>query len=84
MPKFETIPVVVGAVQYTGDNAADILEFLGKSFSGDLPPQLTMFVNTPNGTKSISKGDWVVRGPGSGYDLVPDAVFHTLFKEITS
>lgn len=59
--KFESVKLTVQAVQFTGENVAEIVSFVGSTNltveDGDI------FINTKEGHMEISVGDWAVKEP---------------------
>lgn len=78
--KYRKKPVTVDAVRYTGDNLADVEEFLGREAKAEeatLPgPGRGLHdgirIRTLEGTMTASVGDWVVKGTrGEFYPVKP-------------
>lgn len=74
--KFRKKPVVIDAVQFTGDNALAIWAFMGRP---DLAANLELhdtdlpIVETREGTLVASLGDWIIKGvAGEFYPCKPD------------
>jgi len=71
MPKFRKKPVVVEAMQYTGDNGFECIKFIGeagrKEENGDL------LIKTLEGLMHVSKWDWIIKGvENEMYPCKPD------------
>lgn len=77
--KYVKKPVVVEAIEYTGDNAVEIAKWAGgevEIFSGSLA------IDTTEGTMTVSKGDFVIKGTrGEFYPCKPEPFWDT-FKEV--
>lgn len=60
MPKFRKKPVVIEAVQWTGDNAAEVTAFRGGAclFDADGP-----IIDTLEGNMKAMPGDWIIKEP---------------------
>jgi hypothetical protein len=62
MPKFRKKPVVIEAVQWTGNNVVEIGDFVDEDvlmwemLSGDL------IIKTLEGNNYANVGDWIIRG----------------------
>lgn len=69
--KFRKKPVVIDAVQWTGENRDEIFQFAGRSaFWGDVTG---MVIKTLEGEHKASEGDWIIRGVhGEHYPCKPD------------
>lgn len=69
-------PVIVEAIQWTGDNYAEIVDFLGDDhFGGAMqgPGFNEIFVITLEGSIRASLNDWIIRGTkGEHYPCKPD------------
>lgn len=65
-------PIKVQAVQYNGNNYKEIFMFTqGKVLTGT--EQDTLSINTPVGTMTANKEDWIIKGKkGEIYPCKPD------------
>ncbi|WP_444893621.1 hypothetical protein ACJJIE_03810 [Microbulbifer sp. TRSA001] len=86
MPKFRKKPVVIDAIQWTGDNLKEVIGFTGKSERFDewfssfedyedfVKNDNNIFkVFTLEGTMDAEPGDWILRGvAGEHYPCKPD------------
>lgn len=72
--KFRTRPVVIDAIQWTGENAADVLVFCEFNCScGLLDDKRVVTLATREGPMVAQVGDWIVRGvEGELYPCAPD------------
>ena len=86
MPKFRKKPVVIEAIQFTGDNFFEIARFIGHKedvlsnlelHSTDCP-----IIKTLEGDMHTSKGDWIIKGvQGEFYPCKPD-IFEQTYERI--
>jgi len=74
MAKYRKKPVVIDAVQFTGENCIEILTFIGRGVDAleihttDLP-----VIPTLEGELTASPGDWIIKGVfGEFYPVKPD------------
>jgi hypothetical protein len=73
MPKFVKKPVIIEAVQWTGNNKLEISEFVHDSerrydFQGD-----ALFIHTLEGSMRATKGDYIIKGvEGEFYPCKPE------------
>jgi hypothetical protein len=88
---FRKKPVVILAVQWTGDNLAEVLEFTGKhprwdewfasfeQYEEHVRRDRNVFkVVTLEGTMEAQPGDWIIRGvKGEHYPCKPDIFYAT-------
>lgn len=86
MPKFRKRPVVIEAIQWTGENLAQVLSFTGKhpkwkewfrdfdAYEAHVRADRCVFkILTLEGTMEASPGDWIIRGVnGEHYPCKPD------------
>lgn len=85
--RFRKIPVEIDAIQWTGGNLKDCIDFLGNSFGGhkaDRTPngKSEIMVLTLEGHHIASKGDWLIRGVnGEHYPCKPD-IFEKTYEAV--
>jgi len=78
MAKYQKIPVTIDAIQWTGGNLKDCIEFLGSSYGGHNAERAPngkseIKVLTLEGCHIASKGDYLIRGvQGEHYPCKPD------------
>ena len=84
--KFKKKPVVIEAIQWTGENLSEIIEFTGKhprfdewfasmaDYESHVKADRNVFkIFTLEGTMEASVGDWIIRGvQGEHYPCKPD------------
>lgn len=76
MPLFRKRPVVIEAVQFTGENFQQIEHFTRGDTEVSQAGEMT--IETLEGTFHISTGDWVIRGVrGEHYPCKPDIFSQT-------
>lgn len=70
--KFRKKPVVIEAVQWTGNNVKECMDFMGwRNASHDDNDGLR--IHTLEGTMNAAEGDWVIKGvQGEFYSCKPD------------
>ena len=83
--KYRKKPVVIDAIQWTGENVRECIEFLGKSFGG-FPEQYEdrddISVLTLEGSHIASRGDYLIRGvKGEHYPCKPD-IFELTYEAV--
>lgn len=87
MPKFRKKPLVVEAVQWTGSNYDEIMEFAGGG-SGNIVDQRGrhLVIHTREGKMTADVSDWVVKEPNPTADRkfypVKDEIFKTIYDRI--
>jgi len=78
MPKFRKKPVVIEAVQFTGNNRGEVLRFICSDLSeeallGAEKMMLPVVIETLEGNMSASVGDWIIKGiKNEFYPCKPD------------
>ena len=84
--KYVKKPVVIEAIQFTGENAFEIFEFIGDYEALDcLEIQNTdcPVIKTLEGEMKCSPGDYVIKGiKGEFYPCKPD-IFKDSYEEVT-
>lgn len=80
MPKYRKKPVVIEAVQWNGDNAVEIAQFMGViSLESNAD---SLFIDTLEGTMRASVGDWIIKGvSGEHYPCKPD-IFDATYEAV--
>lgn len=70
--KYMKKPVVISALQWTGDNILEMCNFTGRT-SGELLKNDELYIDTLEGTMHASVGDYIVCGvDGEFYPCKPD------------
>jgi len=95
MAFFRKKPVVIEAIQYTGENLHEVLEFTGKhpkwhewfetyeTYESFVKSNGNIFkITTLEGTMDATPGDWIIRGvKGEYYPCKPD-IFSATYEEV--
>ena len=95
MKKYRKKPVVIEAVQWTGENLAEVLTFTGKHPDWDKwfdsfehyeayvrADDMIFKIKTLEGTMTASPGDWIIRGVnGEHYPCKPD-IFEKTYEKV--
>lgn len=80
MKKYRKKPVVIEAVQFTGNNVDEILEFAKDSFNN--PSTSEIVIPTLEGNMMVSIRDYVIKGVnGEFYPCKPD-IFDKTYEEV--
>lgn len=75
--KYRKRPVVIDAVQWTGENCAEIDAFLDDQEDGTAPGH-PIVIETLGGDVTAQVGDWIIRGvQGEFYPCKPDIFAET-------
>ena len=87
MSSFRKKPVVIEAIQWTGDNSMEVLDFgndgpmplWGDDFTVDMDKS-EVYILTLEGKHTATKGDWIIRGiKGEFYPCQPD-IFEATYE----
>ena len=71
--KYRKKPVVIEAVQWTGENWADIDEWMSVYPHQTFPSAGKIEIDTLEGTMTANEGDWIIQGVnGEFYPCKPD------------
>lgn len=74
--RFKKKPVEIDAVQFTGDNADDIIAWANEGWNGQSRVEVTdagLVVHTLEGDMIASNDDWIIRGvKNEMYPCKPD------------
>lgn len=87
MPRFRKKPVVIEAIQWTGDNLEECKAFLGDDYGGHeaerrMDGASDIRVYTLEGSHVANKGDWLIRGiAGEHYPCKP-SVFDKTYEVV--
>ena len=80
MKKYRKKPVIIEAVQFTGNNVDEMLEFAKDSFNN--PSTSEIVIPTLEGNMMVSIGDYVIKGVnGEFYPCKPD-IFDKTYEEV--
>ena len=80
MAKYRKRPGVIEAVQWTGENLLEILQFSEDSFIDR--DDYTLKIETLEGVMTVSRGDYIVKGvDGEFYPCKPD-IFEKTYDEV--
>ena len=77
MEKYSKKPVVIEAVQWTGENVKEVMDFMNwRNAAHDTASGLT--IHTLEGNHHASLGDWIIKGVnGEFYPCKPDIFVET-------
>ena len=79
--KFRKKPVVIEAVQFTGENGRELRELIGEALSWN-PLKAQAFIATLEGTMTADAGDWIIKGvKGEFYPCKPN-IFEATYEQV--
>lgn len=90
MGRYRKIPVEVDAIRYTGDNLAEVEEFMGgkgkvqKTFvrGPGRGMRAGIKIQTLEGTMSTAVGSWIIRGIKGEYYPCREDIFEQTHEEV--
>jgi len=81
--KFRKKPVVIEAIQWTGDNGAEMQEFT-RGCSGPYletgKPITKMIISTLEGEMIANQGDWIIKGLAGEFYPCKPAIFEASYE----
>lgn len=82
MPKFRKKPVVIEAIQWTGENEVEIADFMEDVTIRFKYPEKILTIPTLEGDHQARVGDWIIRGiRGEYYPCKPD-IFKKTYEPV--
>jgi hypothetical protein len=79
--KFRKKPVVIEAVQWTGENVTECMNFCPPLLTETYRANGTLSIPTLEGKMVATKGDWIIKGvKGEFYPCKPD-IFAATYEE---
>ena len=79
MAKYRKKPVIIDAIQFTGENFEEIKQFGVQGFNAGIR---NMVIKTLEGEMTVLSGDWIVKGvKGEFYPCKPD-IFEKTYEEV--
>ena len=83
MAKYRRLPNVIDAIQWHGDNAGEIVHFLGPETPYTYnPADHTFLIKTLEGDMTAPAGDWIIKGvQGEFYPCKPD-IFPQIYEPV--
>jgi len=79
MEKFRKKPVVIEAVQFTGNNRNEIAKFINKQISLG---EKYIIIPTLEGDMRADLGDWIIRGVNGEYYPCKPEIFEKTYEEV--
>ena len=90
--KYRKKPVIIEAIQWTGNNISEIKSFCNEHVrielhdaawkAGAFPVVASLYIDTLEGVHQASVGDYIIKGiKGEFYPCKPD-IFHQTYEEV--
>lgn len=84
--KFRKKPVVIEAIQWTGDNYDSVCDFLGDELIMEYSKAPSRFrilvIETLEGTVRASSGDWIIKGVKNEFYPCRKDIFESTYDEV--
>lgn len=81
--KYTKKPVVISAVQFTGENISEILDFANNEKSvGYDTVKNQYYIKTLEGNNYITNGDYIIRGVEGEYYPCKERIFEKTYTEV--
>lgn len=84
MTKYRKRPVVIEAIQWTGYNTYEVIDFAGKNvatekFDKDTD---TLLVKTLEGTMKANIGDYIIKGIANEFYPCNEKIFYQTYEKV--
>jgi len=79
--KFRKKPIVIEAVQVTGDNLEELRAFVPEHFRNNKVNE-PLGIVTLEGVMNISKGDWIIKGINGEFYPCKPSIFEKTYEEV--
>lgn len=83
MPKFRKKPVVIEAVQWTGDGTPELYVLMGREIDVKSSGSPQLVIRTLEGDMLAQIGDWIIRGVKGELYPVKDEIFRLTYEEVS-
>lgn len=80
--KYRKIPVIIDAIQFTGDNIKEVEAFVPES-EGCLSTWGDFLLFNEHGEVTASPGDWIIRGVQGEFYPCNDVVFKQTYEPVS-
>jgi len=75
-------PVVVTALQWTGDNTTEMMEFLQNDYITVSVDGFVIYIHTLEGEMAMHHGDWVIEGVKGEHYPCKDDIFRATYEAV--
>lgn len=76
--KYRKKPVVIEAIQWTGENLKEILEFANSSYLDK--DNYTLKIDTLEGTMTADRGDYIIKGVNGEFYPCKEDIFNKTYE----
>lgn len=81
--KYRKKPVVIDAVQFTGDNMEEVDQLLDGQHGFYGPPNPKVVIVTLEGTMLADPGDWIIKGIQGEFYPCKDEIFRATYEPVS-
>lgn len=82
MPKYTKKPVEIEAVQWTGENLLEVLNFCSNCFSYEKNGQKVLTISTLEGNMNASHGDFIIKGVKGEFYACKEEIFFLTYDGV--
>lgn len=84
MKQYKKKPVIVEAVQWTGNNETEILQFAKDKYYRNFNGQFKncLFIETLEGDMRANIGDYIIKGVNGEFYPCAEDIFHKTYEEV--
>lgn len=82
MAKYRKKPVVIEAVQFTGDNTKECCLFIGRENISSCSPSESIGIITLEGTMRADIGDYIIKGVQGEFCPCKPNIFEATYEEV--
>ena len=79
--KYRRKPVVIDAIQWTGDNYPEVFEFTEGNFYPTKSHSDTLALSSNDNVK-VEKGDYITRIAPGAYSICKEAAFNKIYEPV--
>lgn len=81
MTKYRIKPLVIDAIQWTGDNYAEVFEFTEGNAYPTKSHSDTLALS-PDGEVKVEKGNYIIRNREGNYVLCDEDIFNMIYEPV--
>lgn len=82
MPKYRSKPTIKEAIQYTGENIQEILDFMGINKKAPLAEGMRLTISTLEGNMHVSINDYVIKGIANEFYPCKPNIFEATYEKV--
>lgn len=78
--KYRKKPAVIDAIEWTGSNADEVVEFMKSSYSSIFDDNQNLTIHTLEGDMKANVGDFIIRGVDGEYYPCKPEIFNKTYE----